>query len=81
MGCLARRAQASACLSDERQPSASRPHGRSFGDALPATAAEVSQESAYFVGGGRISRGGTLNALASFHIVRKVIERPASIRW
>jgi hypothetical protein len=35
----------------------------------------------YFVSGGRISRGGTLNALASFHMVRRVIERPASMRW
>ena len=35
----------------------------------------------YFADGGRISRGGTLNALASFHMVRSVIERPASMRW
>jgi hypothetical protein len=31
----------------------------------------------YLPDGGRISRGGTLNASASFHIVRSVIERPA----
>jgi hypothetical protein len=37
--------------------------------------------SYYFEEGGRMSLGGTLNALASFHIVRKVIDRPASIRW
>lgn len=35
----------------------------------------------YLAAGGRISRGGTLNASASFHMVRSVIDRPASMRW